>query len=512
MFKKTSTEKSTDAREEMKDVFHVLIVDDEPEIHTITKIVLSGFRFEGHKVHFFSAYSGQQAIEIMREHPDVAVILLDVVMEEDDSGLQVAEMIRKDLGNRFVRIVLRTGQPGQAPKEKVIVDYDINDYREKTELDDKTMFCMMYAALRSYRDIMALEAARHHSERSREGLEKILEASSDLYQFNNLRQFAGGLLQQLSALLKLSDDALLIKASKSGNDLVHFDVVASSGAYEHYLDDKNGLPEDILGYFKRACERQQSFSEDDHYVGYFSNRKEDTHLLYLGGVRDFDELDKTLIKIYTKNVNIAFENLLLEQEIITTQSEIISVLGSVVENRSMEAGNHVKRVAQTTRMLALAYGMDEDEADLLYMASPLHDVGKIAIPDSILLKNGKLDDEEMVIMKRHAEIGATILGNSERPIIKTAAIIAAGHHEKYDGSGYPRGLKGDDIHIYARIVAVADVYDALMSKRTYKNSWSHDEAMQYLKEGSGTHFDPVIVKLLAENIETLKKIRQEYPG
>ncbi len=172
----------------------VLIADDDPEIHTITKMVLGDCSFDGRPIAFLSAYSGEETCRLMRENDDVAMILLDVVMETDTAGLDAVRSIRNDIGNRFVRIVLRTGQPGQAPERQVITDYDINDYKEKTELTSNKLFTTVAAAFRSYRDIRKIE-------KSRRGLERIIQASSNLFELQSLNHFVGGVLSQVASLL-----------------------------------------------------------------------------------------------------------------------------------------------------------------------------------------------------------------------------------------------------------------------------------------------------------------------
>lgn len=197
----------------------------------------------------------------------------------------------------------------------------------------------------------------------------------------------------------------------------------------------------------------------------------------------------------------------LHQELESTQKEIIYKMGEVCEMRSKETGNHVKRVALYSKLLALKYGINEDEANLLYSASPMHDIGKVGIPDEVLKKPGKLTDEEWIIMKTHAEIGYEILKLSERPILKAASIVSYEHHEKYDGSGYPRGLKGEDIHIYGRITTIADVFDALGSDRIYKKAWELEKILNLLKEESGKHFDPNLVNIFLDNLDEFLEIR-----
>ncbi|MDD3055970.1 MAG: response regulator [Aliarcobacter sp.] len=200
----------------------------------------------------------------------------------------------------------------------------------------------------------------------------------------------------------------------------------------------------------------------------------------------------------------------LHKEIEETQREIIYKMGEIGESRSNETGNHVKRVAEYSKLLATLYGLDEKESDILFTASPMHDIGKVGVPDSILNKPGKLDENEWKIMRKHCVIGYNILKNSKREILKAAAIVARDHHEKWDGTGYPRRIKEKEIHIYGRITAIADVFDALGSDRCYKKAWEDEEIFELLKEEKGKHFDPELIDLFFENIYKFKEIRNRY--
>jgi response regulator RpfG family c-di-GMP phosphodiesterase len=199
----------------------------------------------------------------------------------------------------------------------------------------------------------------------------------------------------------------------------------------------------------------------------------------------------------------------LIKENTDTQKEIIYKLGAVTEARSQETGNHIRRVAHYSKLIALKYGASEEEANILEIASTLHDVGKVAIPDSILLKPGKLTEEEFEIMKTHTVIGYEILSNSNKPILEIASQIALHHHERYDGTGYPRALKGEQIEIYSRIVALTDVFDALATDRVYKKKWEIDKIVEYIKEQSGKQFDPKIVNIFLNNIDEFKNIQNK---
>jgi response regulator RpfG family c-di-GMP phosphodiesterase len=335
--------------------YKLMIVDDEPDIHTITQTVLKKFEFEGHGLEIINAYSAKEAYELLKKNQDTAIMLLDVVMESDDAGLKLVPLIRDELNNGDVRIILRTGQPGTAPEKEIIHDYDINDYKEKSELTIVKLYTALVASLRSYENIQAI-----------------------------------------------------------------------------------------------------------------------------------------------KKLNI---------ELLATQREVLRKLGNTIESRSKETGEHVQRVAGLSYLLARYSGLPQKEAQAIEFASPMHDLGKIAIPDTILLKAGPFDDAEYETMKAHAKIGYEILHDTDKDILKIAAIIAHEHHEKWDGSGYPRGLNGEDIHIYGRITALADVFDALTQDRVYKKAWPLEKIYKLLKEEKAKHFDPKLVDLFFDNLdEILEKV------
>ena len=198
----------------------------------------------------------------------------------------------------------------------------------------------------------------------------------------------------------------------------------------------------------------------------------------------------------------------MHREIAETQREILFTIGTIAEAHSQETGRHVQRVAEYSRLLAHYYGLPEEEVGLVKHASAMHDIGKLAIPDSILQKPGKLTQEEFRIIQEHAVYGYDMLRHSERPLLKAAATIAYEHHEKYDGSGYPRGLKGEDIHIYGRILALADVFDALGSDRVYKKAWDDARIFALLREESGRHFDPELIDIFFDHLDDFLKIRE----
>ncbi len=217
------------------------------------------------------------------------------------------------------------------------------------------------------------------------------------------------------------------------------------------------------------------------------------------------------IKDMSKSIKDGIEQIEeLHGEITNTQKEIIYTMGEIAETRSKETGNHVKRVAEYSYILAIKAGLSEEEASILKLASPMHDIGKVGIPDNILNKPGKLTFEEFEIMKTHAQLGFEMLRHSKKPILQAASIVSREHHEKYNGLGYPRGLKEKEIHIFARITAVADVFDALGSDRVYKKAWDDEKIFKLFNEEKGKHFDPDIIELFFENINEIYKIRNIF--
>ena len=200
----------------------------------------------------------------------------------------------------------------------------------------------------------------------------------------------------------------------------------------------------------------------------------------------------------------------LQKEIEDTQKEVVFTMGAIGESRSKETGNHVKRVAQYSYLLAREYGLSQKQAKMLKEASPMHDIGKVAIPDSILNKPGKLDAKEWKIMQTHAKLGYNMLKHSKRELLQTAAIVSYQHHEKYNGSGYPQGLAGEEIHIYGRITAIADVFDALGSDRCYKKAWDDEKIFDLFRQERAEHFDPKLVDIFFDKLDQFLAIRQKY--
>jgi len=482
----------------------ILIADDDEEVHSLTKLVLTEFTFEGRRLEFLHARSGRETVEVLAENPETALVLLDVVMETDDAGLQAVKRIREELGNSFVRIILRTGQPGQAPEQEVVSTYDINDYKAKTELTAQKLSTTVTSALRSYRDIRAID-------RNRLDLKRITRVSGDLLGCQKSEDLARLVLDAAVGLLGENRDQGTVSGFFSEGHKGVDRMLAGVGDHQECRGENvlDVLDEGFIRTVDTALMVRNPNATEWGFCASFLSRCGIVSRLVLRTHGMIDETEIKILDVLVSNARAAYDNLHLNRELQETQNEMILTLGEVVESRSKETANHVKRVGRYAQCLASLAGLDQHDADLLLHAAPLHDVGKIGIPDAVLMKPGRYDEEERGIMKEHARIGWEILRNSRRELFKAAAIIAYQHHERWDGRGYPCGIAGEDIHIYGRIVAVADVFDALSHARVYKPAMPVEECLQILRDGRGAHFDPRLIDLFFENIEDFLAIYTE---
>ena len=484
----------------------ILIIDDEPEVHEVTTLVLGDFEFEGRALRFLHAHSAAEAREMLSGHPDLAVVLLDVVMESEQAGLELVHYIRRELGNHFVRIVLRTGQPGQAPEREVVANYDINDYKEKTELTSERLYTTLFSTLRAFRDVMIIEA-------NKRGLERVIECSAQVHSHQTSPAFASAVLEQIVGLLGVDRGALYCRVPDARVAPEDIRIQAAAGPYRNLIEQPVGsaLPGTIMETLRQALHGRQSVFSEQHYVLHFTDSRQSESLLYVGESYRLTELDHKLLEVFCTNVSIAFENLLLHQELSESQTEMLCLLAGVAETRSLETASHVRRVAELSAMLGEACGLSEEKVEILRLAAPLHDIGKIGVPDAVLNKPGPHTDEETRVMRRHVDIGVEMLSSSKRPLFTMATDIARDHHENFDGSGYPRGIAGEDISLVGRIVALADVCDALGSRRCYKEPWPEERIRDFLLDQRGRKFDPALVDLLMARWNQVMALRERLP-
>jgi signal transduction histidine kinase/DNA-binding NarL/FixJ family response regulator len=313
----------------------VAVIDDEPAVHDGTRFALSDYRLNGQGLEILSAYSAAEGRELMRRHSDVAVVLLDVIMETDTAGLSLVEFIRKELKNETVRIILRTGQPGQAPERRVIVDYDINDYKAKTELTSDKLFTSLTAALRSYQQLQRMVETRR-------GLEIILEAASTLFDFKSMQRLAEGVLTQIGSLLNVQCAGILV-LREAQNTRETFSVLAGSGCYSRFIgsDVSQILENDLRRLVAEAFARRHHEFSPRRSVLYIRTVSGREVVVVLEAARQLSDTDRTLVEIFCSRLSIAFDNVILYEQLQRANTR----LEERVAARTQELTNANRRLA-----------------------------------------------------------------------------------------------------------------------------------------------------------------------
>ncbi len=343
--------------------WQVMIVDDDESVHQVTRLVMSDFHFDGRGVQFVSCYSAAEARAQLAQRPDVALILLDVVMEHEHAGLDLVRVIRQDLHNSNVRIVLRTGQPGQAPQEYVIRNYDINDYREKTELTHGKLSTVFYSALRGYRDLMRLE-------RARDGLRRSIEAITAVCDSDNLRTFCSAVLAQAGALLGQGGEGVC--ASRIGafaaarlDDGLR--VLAVTDAYAGLAH----LPAPVRAAFERAMAERRSHHGELHYLCYHLTGAGNETLLYMAFGEPIGADVRETLAAFAANVAITYEKLLLREEHERNRQAAVAILGeaSALE-RTLQGQHEHGAKAFAPDLVAQLFGRLDSLRALYRRASP----------------------------------------------------------------------------------------------------------------------------------------------
>lgn len=493
-----------------EECWKLVIIDDDNFVHVVIKELLKDFKFDGKPLKIYSAYTGPEALEILSRNKDVALILMDVYISNETTGLKLTKYIREIVDNSMVRIVLMTNSASSSLQKDAILNYDINGYEVKTELLSKKLHTVVVSSLRYYKDIL-------HISNNKKAMEKIVASSSNLFEAKSVNEFLKLAFYHLNTVINLCSEGSRccingIAASKFFDD-EDFHIVAGYGKYNNFIsmNMKDVLSEEDYNLIMKVHENEDYMIVKDKYIAsYRSSSKMEAIILFDINMGNKDRVDFEVLDVFHKNIAASFESLCMNIEIEETQKEILYILGEVTEARSEETGNHVQRVSKYAKILAEKYGLSNRDVMLVTMASPIHDIGKVAISDKILMKPGKLTPSEFEIVKKHTTVGYNILKNSKRDVLKSAAIIAHEHHERYDGKGYPQGLKGEEIHIFGRIVAVADVFDALGSERVYKKPWVINDILAYFKEERGKHFDPKLVDILFEHLDEFLEIREKF--
>ena len=502
LFCKSEPVKSSTENEAVVSPWYVAIIDDEEQVHQITTMVLKTFKFDGRPLEFLHAYSAAEGYELFKKHSEkISVCLLDVVMETDQAGLDLTRQIRQDLNNSMTRIVLRTGQPGQAPEEHVISEYDINDYKEKTELTSMKLRTLMYSCLRAYRDIISLEHTKM-------GLEEVIDASTKVFSHHYIDQFARGILHQITSILNFQENAMYgvfegVTAHEEGDNVIR--IISGIGQFETHIGDNlcTMVSDDVLQEVYHKTDEFFTYNKDEIYVACYHSDHQPKTVLYLSGLKQQDELHKRLLDIFSRNVLIAFENLYLKVQSDEIQSNIGDIVGAQLECCSGSTGVYRKQVSEIAYRLAGYYGLSFKEIELIRQTAHLIDIGKLGLERELMSYPGEYDDNQKQAVQEHIQFSLELMKLSDQDAINVVRNMILEHHERWDGSGYPEAKKGNEISLEGRIAAIADVFDALSSPRSYRQAWPMDKVFSYMFENAGSLFDPDIIVLLSEHKEEI---------
>ncbi|MBJ7552186.1 HD domain-containing phosphohydrolase [Marinomonas ostreistagni] len=485
----------------------VALIDDEDDIIAVSEMVLKRLLVDDRPLKFLKAHSAKEAMKLFEENSDIAIAMVDVVMENDHAGLDLVKWIRESHKNTSTRLVLRTGQPGQAPEEDVIRDYDINDYKNKTELNSTRLKTTIYSAIRSYRDIKEVEQGH-------KGLEDVVNATTRVLQSNSSEEFCAQVYEELKALT--ADESISLNLYYRNRN-----VLGQQEYLKMFYDGaqcKMEMSEPLDPYSKKvaaslqlALDLESDVQTDNSFTCFTQLSKQSECAISIQHDLEFCELTRKLLNVFLTKAAIIFESLSRREDVERTQQELMFILGEAIEQRSKETGCHVRRVSLISEFLARECGLDETMVSLIKHATPMHDIGKIAIPENILHKPAKLDAEEWSTMQTHAQVGYDLLRHSKKSLPIIGANIALYHHEKWNGKGYPAGLKGEDIPIEGRIMALADVIDALAAKRAYKEPWPNSKILELLHEERGQHFDPALCDIAIAKFDEIMALRDVYP-
>lgn len=451
----------------------ILIVDDtDTNIHVLMELL-------DDKYDILASLNGYDALEIINEE-HIDLILLDIMMPEID-GFELCKKLKENPKTKDIPIIFITAKADEDSIEKAYevggIDYITKPFKAR-EVLSRINTHLVLAEQKIF-------------------LEHSLEENIIL--LNQYKQV-------------VDESSLVSKTDEAGKIIYVNNEFAKISGYSknelignmHNIVRHPDMSKNVYKDMWKTIKNKQIWR------GEVKNRKKDGGYYVVfatvmpildlnGNIKEYISVRHDITDIYN-----------LKQEIVETQKEVVFTMGAIGETRSKETGNHVKRVAGYSRILAKYSNLSIEEMELLVDASPMHDIGKIAIPDNILNKPAKLSDEEFKIMKTHAELGYTMLNHSSRPLLKTAAIIALEHHERWDGKGYPQYLKGEEISIQGRITALADVFDALGSQRCYKDAWSDEDIYEYFKQEKGSQFDPNLVDIFFEHLDEFLLIREKF--
>ena len=486
----------------------VLVVDDEPNVQEVTALALSRLAFEGVPLRLHFASSAEAAIELLHKIPGVSVVLLDVVMEHEASGLELISYVRDRMKNPYVRFILRTGQAGAAPESQIIQNYDIQEYWNKVDLTVKRLRNTVISALRSYVSLVRMERRREISDFILQQSRKLQDESVDETQFVEL--IAKGIIGVFTnSRYTMPHDAdhtdafssLILRGANGGGPL--WLIASALGRFEAWA----GAPIEALPDEETRAILLDMLAQDEPIM----MAQDDVHLRLLltftaPGTRQSalylqapaNSIDPSYLMTLATHSQAIFKS--KSAHWLTRRSYAKSALrmAGIVETRLGGNEDYLRRMSRQVQLLAQRAGCDAREAHQLSQAAALHDLGNIKLPDAVLIKPGPLTAGEWALVRTHPQLGHDLLAASSLEDLQFGALIALEHHEKWDGSGYPHGKRGLDISLGARITSIIDVHDRMTSDRPYRKALSTAEALEFLRAKAGADFDPDLVAMFFE--------------
>lgn len=501
----------------------VLVVDDEPSVQEVTELALSRLTCEGLPICLHFASSVEEAINLLHRIPNISVVLLDVIMEGDLSGLDLVNYVRKTLNNHHIRFIIRTGQAGISSEIQVIQNYDIQGYWNKVDLTVKQLRNVVIAAIRNYTSLLRIERRREISDFILKQSRLLQDESLDERMFVELMSNSLISLFQHTSFATPQEAALgqgffSLALIKSYALEARTMIVAAHGVCDQsWLGPLESFPrkesrEEILEMM--ALNEPIAMTENDAHLRLlirFSAKGLLETALFVEGAAN--SIDPSHLMTMATHAQTIFKNMSSYWLTRRSYTESALRLAGIVEARmSGPSDSYLIRIYAQVRLMALMAGCTEREAELFAHGASLHDIGKIKLPDAILMKPTALTSAEWEVIKTHPLIGYELLSDPSHQDLQSGATIALEHHERWDGQGYPNGKRGLDISLGARITAIVSVHDRLLNDRPYRSAWERDKVIAYIKDSAGSLFDPDLIAKFTGIYDDIVEISRRYPN
>lgn len=495
----------------------ILVVDGDPALLAMAHQALDDLSIDGAGLTLIGAATAAEAREALYNNPDIALVLLEAVLEEPRAGLDLIRHIRSDLGNQRTVAVVCTAHPDRVSEAEAVETFEANDYRPKDGLTARALRTAVLGHLRAYASLQTIAQGR-------KGLARMLVATTGLLELRTPDLLFPNILPRVVGLLGIGHHALLCVQGDTLPRDRKIRVRASIGRFAKWKDVEVAEMDEprVTAALERLSPSSETIVEADFCALRLRANGGITGMIYVEGRNDGSAREWQLLELFRNKCSIAFENALLIEELNTSQKATVLAMASIAEYKDSAAPGHLQRIERLVGEVArelhrrgqFSDQLDADFVEKVGLASLLHDVGMLSVSEEMLGVPGELANNDMLTIQRHTEIGHRILSEAAVPLrgrslLSIAAEIARYHHERYDGSGYMEGLRGNAIPISARIMAVADVFDALITQRPYRAPWTVEQALAWIVERSGREFDPQVVDAF---LAVIRNFQANDPG